>query len=97
MSARTMIGALDKPFHRPECRCDDCYLWLLTKKDEAEAEIERLQAKMAKAAAIMSNIHCRCISSSASTLVAIQCHRCMAIELLTDGLPKPAAEAGGGE
>lgn len=35
-----MWGDLDKPFHRPECRCADCEAWRRAKNRPTHAELE---------------------------------------------------------
>ena len=57
------------------------------------AEVDQLHNKMANAAAMVSQVHCCCVTSSAVTGPAIQRLRCEALELLSD----KAAEAAGGE
>lgn len=36
------VGDLDKPFHRPECECEECEAWRKSKGRPTHAEVEKL-------------------------------------------------------
>jgi hypothetical protein len=37
------VGDLDKPFHRPECSCDDCEKWRNDKDRPTHAELRAIK------------------------------------------------------
>jgi hypothetical protein len=41
-AAETAIGLI-KPFHRVECRCEQCVAWLQIEFCKQQAEVERLE------------------------------------------------------